>query len=104
MAPNTQDNAGDDDDGKTASKTAVWIGIEVETMLTGLADKKTTHMSGNGFKPQVWPSIVTNVQRVNPDAIPKKDKQKCMNKLNYVRRDQFCDPHILTSLAAEEDF
>jgi hypothetical protein len=104
MASNTQDDVGNDENGKSTSKTAVWIDPEVKALLVGLADKKSTHMSGDGFKPQVWPSIVTKVEQVNPDANPKKDKQKCMNKLNYVRCNQFRDARLsLTSQAAQED-
>jgi hypothetical protein len=103
MASSAQDDVGNDENGKSTSKTAVWHDIEVISLLGGLADKKSTHMSGNGFKPQVWPFIVKKVEEVNPNANPKKDKQKCMNKLNYVRCDQFRDARPLTSLAAQEN-
>jgi hypothetical protein len=58
----------DGDDGK-----AIWIDPEVVALLDGLIDKKTTHQSGNGWKPTIWPEIVALVQAANPAADPKKD-------------------------------
>ncbi|KAJ7501196.1 hypothetical protein B0H11DRAFT_2375398 [Mycena galericulata] len=67
-----------------ASKTPIiWLDGEVKAMQTTLSEKKETHMSGNGYKPQVWASVVTKVNEANPEVNPKKDKQKCMNKLIY---------------------
>ncbi|KAJ7473073.1 hypothetical protein B0H11DRAFT_1918937 [Mycena galericulata] len=37
-------------------------------MLTTLSEKEETHMSGNGYKPQVWASVVTKVNEANPEA------------------------------------
>jgi hypothetical protein len=70
----------DGDDGK-----AIWIDPEVVALLDGLIDKKTTHQSGNGWKPTIWPEIVALVQAANPAADPKKDQVKCISKINYVR-------------------
>ncbi|KAJ7340554.1 hypothetical protein DFH08DRAFT_938508 [Mycena albidolilacea] len=71
----------DSDDGK-----AVWIDPEVIALLNGLISKKSTHQSGNGWKPTVWPEIVVLVQAANPAADPKKDQVKCISKINYLQK------------------
>ncbi|KAJ7846852.1 hypothetical protein B0H14DRAFT_2583895 [Mycena olivaceomarginata] len=71
----------DSDDGK-----AVWIDPEVIALLNGLISKKSTHQSGNGWKPTVWPEIVALVQAANPAADPKKDQVKCISKINYLQK------------------
>ncbi|KAJ7789117.1 hypothetical protein B0H14DRAFT_3503405 [Mycena olivaceomarginata] len=59
---------------------SIWIDPEVVAFLDGLIDKKTTHQSGNGWKPTVWPEIVALVQAANPTADPKKDQVKSSEK------------------------
>ncbi|KAJ7743673.1 hypothetical protein B0H14DRAFT_3514846 [Mycena olivaceomarginata] len=59
---------------------SIWIDPEVVAFLDGLIDKKTTHQSGNGWKPTVWPEIVSLVQAANPTADPKKDQVKSSEK------------------------
>ncbi|KAJ7802355.1 hypothetical protein B0H14DRAFT_2614345 [Mycena olivaceomarginata] len=71
----------DSDNGK-----AVWIDLEVIVLLDSLIGKKSTHRSGNGWKPTVWPEIVALVQAANPAADPKKDKVKCISKINYLQK------------------
>ncbi|KAJ7158177.1 hypothetical protein C8R46DRAFT_1039775 [Mycena filopes] len=83
QAPNPSNN--DADSEKVSVK---WIGAEVMAMLDELAELKTIRgmMSGNGFKPQVWPKVVPKVQNANPDVDQKKTKTQCMNKLNYLKK------------------
>ncbi|KAJ7642902.1 hypothetical protein B0H17DRAFT_1216272 [Mycena rosella] len=86
MASNLPQAAAPPDDESNNGGTAKWIVVEVKGMLHTLNDKKDTHMSGNGFKPQVWASVINKLNEVNPDANPKKDKQKCVSKLNYLKK------------------
>ncbi|KAJ7083724.1 hypothetical protein B0H15DRAFT_802758 [Mycena belliarum] len=71
------------DAGLTSAK---WTDSNVLAMLAELEAKKHTHMSGNGFKPQVWATVVTKVNEASPDSTQKKDKGKCMNKLSYLKK------------------
>ncbi|KAJ7080904.1 hypothetical protein B0H15DRAFT_803831 [Mycena belliarum] len=71
------------DAGPTSAK---WTDTEVRAMLTELEAKKHTHMSGNGFKPQVWATVVIKVNEASPEGTQKKDKGKCMNKLSYLKK------------------
>ncbi|KAJ7429654.1 hypothetical protein FB451DRAFT_1327687 [Mycena latifolia] len=88
MATNTQPSAPDtpNNDPSSSKTTATWLTEEIKAMLRELTEKKDTQMSGNGFKPQVWASVITKVREANPDANPPKDKQKCMNKLSYLKK------------------
>ncbi|KAJ7602756.1 hypothetical protein B0H17DRAFT_1154910 [Mycena rosella] len=63
--------------------TVKWIHAEIIAMLNELAVLKATHMSGNGFKPQVWAKVVPKVINTNPDTNQQKGKTQCMNKLAY---------------------
>jgi hypothetical protein len=53
---------------------AHWIDPECDALLDGLIAKKSTHQSGNGFKPTVWAEIVKDVHAANPGVRPKKDQ------------------------------
>ncbi|KAJ7484945.1 hypothetical protein B0H11DRAFT_1980233 [Mycena galericulata] len=66
--------------------TVKWINAETSAMLNELAEHKATHMSGNGFKPQVWAKVVPKVIEANPDKSQQKDKSQCMNKLAYLKK------------------
>ncbi|KAJ7498459.1 hypothetical protein B0H11DRAFT_1980370 [Mycena galericulata] len=73
--------------GKNDPKSTVkWINAETSAMLNELAEHKATHMSGNGFKPQVWAKVVPKVIEANPDKSQQKDKSQCMNKLAYLKK------------------
>ncbi|KAJ7931946.1 hypothetical protein B0H13DRAFT_1857365 [Mycena leptocephala] len=65
---------------------AHWIDPECDVLLDGLIAKKSTHQSGNGFKPTVWAKIVKDVHAANPDARKKKDQMKCISKLNCLQK------------------
>ncbi|KAJ7678829.1 hypothetical protein B0H14DRAFT_2655706 [Mycena olivaceomarginata] len=58
------------------SKNAKWTDPEVIALLNTLLEKKSSHQSGNGWKPSVWPDVVKAVQLVNPNAMPAKDQTK----------------------------
>ncbi|KAJ7483107.1 hypothetical protein B0H11DRAFT_2279890 [Mycena galericulata] len=79
-----------DDGGNSRASTSktpsMWLDGEVKAMLSTLSEMKETHMSGNGFKPQVWAPVVIKVNEASPEVNPKKDKQKCMNKLSYLKK------------------
>jgi hypothetical protein len=64
---------------------AVWTEDECIALIDGLIAKKSTHQSGNGWKPSVWAGIVALVAAANPDVSPKKDQTKCISKINYAR-------------------
>ncbi|KAJ6545372.1 hypothetical protein B0H19DRAFT_1075700 [Mycena capillaripes] len=81
MALNTPDATDDAD-----TKRITWNDPEVKAMLAELVARKDIHMSGNGFKAAVWTFVVDKVQAASPDSDPKKDKQKCMNKLSYLKK------------------
>ncbi|KAJ6450854.1 hypothetical protein C8R47DRAFT_1230045 [Mycena vitilis] len=66
-------------------KQAVWIDAEVLAMLNTLEEKKDQFQSGNGWKPTVWPSVVTAVHLANPSASPPKDQKKVKSKLDYLQ-------------------
>ncbi|KAJ7900742.1 hypothetical protein B0H14DRAFT_3753108 [Mycena olivaceomarginata] len=53
---------------------AVWIEDECVALIDGLIAKKSTHQSGNGWKPSVWAGVIALVAAANPDASPKKDQ------------------------------
>ncbi|KAJ7342513.1 hypothetical protein DFH08DRAFT_963257 [Mycena albidolilacea] len=60
---------------KTSKKNAKWTDPEVIALLNTLLEKKSSHQSGNSWKPSVWPDVVKAVQLVNPNAMPAKDQQ-----------------------------
>ncbi|KAJ7369167.1 hypothetical protein DFH08DRAFT_833232 [Mycena albidolilacea] len=64
---------------------AVWTEDECIALIDGLIAKKSTHQSGNGWKPSVWAGVVALVAAANPDASPKKDQTKCISKINYLK-------------------
>ncbi|KAJ7801585.1 hypothetical protein B0H14DRAFT_2615118 [Mycena olivaceomarginata] len=64
------------------SKNSKWTDPEVIALLNTLLEKKSSHQSGNSWKPSVWPDIVKAVQLVNPNTIPAKDQTKVMSKLD----------------------
>ncbi|KAJ7667338.1 hypothetical protein B0H14DRAFT_3539199 [Mycena olivaceomarginata] len=68
---------------------AHWIDPECDALLDGLIAKKSTHQSGNGFKPTVWAEIVKDVHAANPGVRPKKDQttlQKGFEKYIFVQK------------------
>jgi hypothetical protein len=65
-------------------------------LLNTLLEKKSSHQSGNGWKPSVWPDVVKAVQLVNPNAMPAKDQTKVMSKL-----DDVCFLHVTWPLALQ---
>ncbi|KAJ7354582.1 hypothetical protein DFH08DRAFT_802496 [Mycena albidolilacea] len=76
---------------------AHWIEAETTALIDGLIAKKSTHQSGNGWKPSVWAGVIALVAAANPDASPKKDQTKCISKINYA-----CSPS--TPPALKEKF
>ncbi|KAJ6613724.1 hypothetical protein B0H10DRAFT_2436313 [Mycena sp. CBHHK59/15] len=62
-----------------------WMKLEVLVVLNGLLKKKDSHQCGNGWKPTVWPEIVSAVQAVNLEVKPAKDQVKIVSKLNYLK-------------------
>ncbi|KAJ7885685.1 hypothetical protein B0H14DRAFT_3431637 [Mycena olivaceomarginata] len=64
---------------------AHWIEEETIALIDSLIGKKSTHQSGNGWKPSVWAGVVALVAAANPDASPKKDQTKCNSKINYLK-------------------
>ncbi|KAJ7334965.1 hypothetical protein DFH08DRAFT_965698 [Mycena albidolilacea] len=70
---------------KKTSKNTKWTDPEVIALLNTLLEKKSSHQSGNGWKPSGWPDVVKAVQLVNPNAIPAKDQTKVMSKLDDLK-------------------
>ncbi|KAJ7686099.1 hypothetical protein B0H17DRAFT_1137132 [Mycena rosella] len=89
MAPAAEDTVDDTagtDVGTGSLTSTKWVDAEVRAMLLELNTKKATQMSGNGFKPQVWVTVINKVNEANPNTTQKKDKGKCMNKLSYLKK------------------
>ncbi|KAJ7126600.1 hypothetical protein C8R43DRAFT_1134925 [Mycena crocata] len=85
MAP-TQPGGHNGEDSTGAAAQTTWNNAEVKALLGELTNKKLLHMSGNGFKPQVWPSLVAKVHAANLNTNLPKDKQKFASKLAYLKK------------------
>ncbi|KAJ7809884.1 hypothetical protein B0H14DRAFT_2607694 [Mycena olivaceomarginata] len=48
--------------------------------------RKSTHQSGSGWKPTVWPDVVKAVHAANLDANPLKDQTKLISKLEDLKK------------------
>ncbi|KAJ6452098.1 hypothetical protein C8R45DRAFT_1113215 [Mycena sanguinolenta] len=66
----------------TKPKNAKWTDPETLAMLTTLIEKKSTHQSGNSWKPTVWTDAVSAVQKINQEVTLAKDQTKVVSKLS----------------------
>ncbi|KAJ6584533.1 hypothetical protein B0H19DRAFT_1058941 [Mycena capillaripes] len=57
-------NMQEDSDNKNEKKTAIWTDPENKALLEKLSERKDTHMSSNGFKPQVWTFVVKKLKKI----------------------------------------